>query len=81
MKNKASNYEDEVLKEVNEDISSASTIRDDINSVAETNKQIQLLLNDILKVYAAQVSLDAMDSLAKYNAKYTGEGNEGAGNG
>ena len=47
MKNKASNYEDEVLKEVNEDISSASTIRDDINSVAETNKQIQLLLNDI----------------------------------
>lgn len=81
MKNKASNYEDEVLKEVNEDISSASTIRDDINSVAETNKQMQLLLNDILKVYAAQVSLDALDSLAKYNAKYTGEGNEGAGNG
>lgn len=81
MKNKASNYEDEVLKEVNDDLSKSSTIRDDINSVAETNKQIQLLLNDILKVYAAQVSLDAMDSLAKYNAKYTGGGNEGAGNG
>lgn len=81
MKNKASNYEDEVLKEVNDDLKKNSTIRDDINSVAETNKQIQLLLNDILKVYAAQVSLDALDSLAKYNAKYTGEGNEGAGNG
>lgn len=81
MKNKASNYEDEVLKKVNDDLKESSTIRDDINSVAETNKQMQLLLNDILKVYAAQVSLDAMDSLAKYNAKYTGEGNEGAGNG
>lgn len=68
-KNTASNYQDEVLSKLTEDLGSASTVRDDIAALAQTNNQIQILLNNILKIYASQLYLNSMERIAKYNSR------------
>ncbi len=68
-KNLAANYQDEVLAKLTDDLGSASTVRDDIAALSQTNNQIQVLLNNILKIYASQLYLDSMDKIARYNSR------------
>ena len=68
-KNLAANYQDEVLAKLTDDLGSASTVRDDIAALSQTNNQIQILLNNILKIYASQLYLDSMDKIARYNSR------------
>ena len=68
-KNEATNYQAEVLSKLNSDLGSASTVRDDISALAQTNNQVQILLNDILKIYASQLYLSSMEGISKYNSK------------
>lgn len=68
-KNEATNYQAEVLSKLNSDLGSASAVRDDISALAQTNNQVQILLNDILKIYASQLYLSSMEGISKYNSK------------
>ena len=68
-KNEATNYQAEVLSKLNSDLGSASTVRDDIAALAQTNNQVQILLNNILKIYASQLYLSSMEGISKYNSK------------
>ncbi len=68
-KNLAAQYQDEVLKKLQKDLASSATVREDVQALAQTNHQIQILLNEIIKLYAGQISLNATDSLSKYSAK------------
>ena len=62
-KNEATNYKDQVLSELNNDLGSASDIRDDIAALAQTNNQIQVLLNDLIKIQASRIMQDGLESL------------------
>ena len=62
-KNEATNYKDQVLSELNNDLGSASDIRDDIAALAQTNNQIQVLLNDLIKIQASRIMQNGMESL------------------
>lgn len=68
-KNEAANYQAEVLSKLNSDLGSASTVRDDIAALAQTNNQVQILLNNILKIYASQLYLSSMEGISQYNSK------------
>ena len=62
-KNEATNYKDQVLSELNNDLGSASDIRDDIAALAQTNNQIQVLLNDLIKIQASRIMQNGLESL------------------
>lgn len=62
-KNEATNYKDQVLGELNNDLGSASDVRDDIAALSQTNNQIQVLLNDLIKIQASRIMQSGLESL------------------
>ena len=73
MKNIAANYEDQVLNTFDEQAGSASTTRDDSAVLAQTNKEIQTLLNKLITMQAAQLSQTALGQLSGLTAESLGE--------
>ncbi len=73
MKNIAANYEDQVLNTFDEQAGSASTTRDDSAVLAQTNKEIQTLLNKLITMQAAQLSQTALGQLGGLTAESLGE--------
>ena len=73
MKNIAANYEEEVLNKFEEQASSASTTRDDSAVLAQTNKEIQILLNKLITMQAAQLSQTALGQLGSLTAESLGK--------
>ncbi len=73
MKNVAANYEEEVLNKFDEQASSASTTRDDSAVLAQTNKEIQSLLNKLITMQAAQLSQTALGQLGSLTTESLGE--------
>ena len=76
MKNIAANYEDQVLNTFDEQAGSASTTRDDSAVLAQTNKEIQTLLNKLITMQAAQLSQTALGQLGGLTTESLGETGE-----
>lgn len=76
-KNDSTNYSKDVLAPMQKDLAASDTIRNDINSLSQANKQIQILLNEIIKIYSSQLTSEAMGNLSKYNSKYVASPEEG----
>ena len=69
-KNERTKYTEEVLNPMQQDLAASDSIRNDINSVAQSSNQTQILLNGIIKTYTSQLTSEALENLGKYNAKY-----------
>ena len=76
-KNERTNYTEEVLNPMQQDLAASDSIRNDINSVAQSSNQTQILLNGIIKTYTSQLTSEALENLGKYNAKYVDTTEEG----
>lgn len=76
-KNERTKYTEEVLNPMQQDLAASDSIRNDINSVAQSSNQTQILLNGIIKTYTSQLTSEALENLGKYNAKYVDTTEEG----
>ena len=76
-KNERTNYTEEVLNPMQQDLAASDSIRNDISSVAQSSNQTQILLNGIIKTYTSQLTSEALENLGKYNAKYVDTTEEG----
>lgn len=72
-KNVAAMYEEKVLKKMEKDIANSKNTRDDTSGLAMTNKELQFLLNRILTVYSAQLSLNALREIGGFESSYYSE--------
>ncbi len=80
-KNVAATYEENVLKKLEEDIANAKNSRDDTSGLTMTNKEHQFLLNRILTVYAASVSLNALQQVGGFDSSYYSQDGSESGEG
>ncbi len=69
-KNEAANYETEVLEKVEEQIANTKNTRDDTSGLSVTNMETQYLLNRILSIYSAQLSVDALNAVGSFDKSY-----------
>lgn len=77
-KNVAATYEENVLDKLEKDIANAKNSRDDTSGLTMTNKELQFLLNRILTIYAASLSLDALQQVGGFDSSYySQDGSEG----
>lgn len=75
-KNVAANYETKVLEEMEKKIAQTKNIRDDTGGLSLTNMETQYLLNRILTIYAAQLTLDALSEVGGFDKSYYQDGND-----
>lgn len=69
-KNVAANYETKVLEKMEKSIANTKNTRDDTGGLSLTNKELQYLLNRILTIYSAQLSLDSLTKVGGFDASY-----------
>lgn len=69
-KNVAANYETKVLEKMEKSIANTKNTRDDTGGLSLTNKELQYLLNRILTIYSAQLSLDSLTKVGSFDASY-----------
>ena len=69
-KNEAANYETEVLEKLEEQIANTKNNRDDTSGLSVTNMETQYLLNRILTIYSAQLSLDTLSAIGGFDKSY-----------
>lgn len=75
-KNEAANYETKVLEAMEKTIADTKQIRDDTAGLSLTNMEMQFLLNRILTIYSAQLSLDALTAVGSFDKSYYQDGDE-----
>ena len=75
-KNEAANYETKVLEAMEKTIADTKQIRDDTAGLSLTNMEMQFLLNRILTIYSAQLSLDALTAVGSIDKSYYQDGDE-----
>lgn len=75
-KNEAANYETKVLEAMEKIIADTKQIRDDTAGLSLTNMEMQFLLNRILTIYSAQLSLDALTAVGSFDKSYYQDGDE-----
>lgn len=69
-KNEAANYEEQVMEKMEEQIANTKNTRDDTSGLSLTNMETQFLLNRILTIYSAQLSLDALEAIGGFDKSY-----------
>ena len=75
-KNKAANYETKVLEEMEKKIAQTKNIRDDTGGLSLTNMETQYLLNRILTIYAARLTLDTLNEIGGFDKSYYQDGDD-----
>ncbi len=78
-KNEAANYETEVLKKIEKQIANTKNNRDDTSGLSVTNLETQYLLNRILTIYSAQLSVDALSAVGGFDKSYYQDSDEESG--
>lgn len=69
-KNIAATYEQKVLEKLEKDIANTKNSRDDTGGLAMTNKELQYLLNRVLKIYSSQLMLNALQQIGGFDSSY-----------
>ena len=65
-----------LLEAMEKTIADTKQIRDDTAGLSLTNMEMQFLLNRILTIYSAQLSLDALTAVGSFDKSYYQDGDE-----
>ena len=68
-KQTAAAYSRQVIDVIIDDMTNATTIRDDINNLAMMNKEIVTLLNYMVELYAGQIAVDNLARLSSFDRR------------